>query len=186
MPRDLNLGYLTQISLPSWAMKTIVPFPEGDQVVILHAFVGLRKTRYQSNNVGSRLEVISCVGKLVALIHMNDIMPRESQAHLLVESVYITQDSKQVRDALMGSQPMVDQTISGHPTHGKCHSSLYESDHRNDNLPLFSICDYLVWSTIPQGYSLQNVILSSKTLHSSWRVYEAFKPTHLVRLKWNG
>ena len=75
-------------------MKTIVPFPEGDQVVILHAFVGLRKTRYQSNNVGSRLEVISCVGKLVALIHMNDIMPRESQAHLLVESVYITQDTK--------------------------------------------------------------------------------------------
>ena len=75
-------------------MKTIVPFPEGDQVVILHDFVGLRKIRYQSNNVRSRLEVISCVGKLVALIHMNDIMPRESQAHLLVESVYITQDSK--------------------------------------------------------------------------------------------
>ena len=75
-------------------MKIVVPFPRGDQVVILHAFVGLRKTRYQSNNIRPRLEVISRVGELVALIHMNDIMPRESQAHLLVESVYVTQDSK--------------------------------------------------------------------------------------------
>ena len=186
MPRDLNLGYLTQISLPSWAMKTIVPFPEGDQVVILHAFVGLRKTRYQSNNVGSRLEVISCVGKLVALIHMNDIMPRESQAHLLVESVYVTQDSKQVRDALMGSQPMVDQTISGHPTYGKRHPSFYVSNQRNDNLPFFSICNYLIWSTITQGNPLWNVIFSPKALYIGRGVYKVLKSTYLGKLKGNG
>ena len=78
MSRDLNLRYPTSISLPSGAMKTVVPFPIGDQVVILHAFVGLRKTRYQSNNVRPRFEVISRVGELVTLIHMNDLMPRES------------------------------------------------------------------------------------------------------------
>ena len=94
MPRDLNLRYPTWISLPSWVIKIIVPFPRGDQVVILHAFVGLRKTRYQSNNVRPRLEVISPIGELVALIHMNNIMPRESQARLLIESIYAIQNPK--------------------------------------------------------------------------------------------
>ena len=186
MLRDLNLGYPTWISLSSWEMKTVMPFPRGDQVVILHAFVGFRKTRYQSNNVGLRLEVISRVGELMALIHMNDVMPRESQAHLLVESIYATQDPKQVRGALMGSQPMVDQIVLGHLTHRKCYSSFYESDHRNDNLSFLSICDYLVRSTIPQGYSLQNVILSSKTFHIGRRVYEVLELTHLVELKGKG
>ena len=78
MLRDLNLRYLTWISLLNWAVKTIVPFPKGVQVVIIHAFVGFGKTRYQSNNVGPRLEVISGTGKLVELIHMNYIMPCES------------------------------------------------------------------------------------------------------------
>ena len=73
IPRNLNLGYPTWICLPSWALKTVVPFSGGNQVVILHAFVGLRKTRYQSNNIRPRLEVISRVGELVALIHMNYI-----------------------------------------------------------------------------------------------------------------
>ena len=94
MLRDLNLGYPTSIPLPSWAMKTVMPFLRGDQVVILHAFVGLRKTQYQSNNVRPRLEVISPIGELVALIHMNNIMPCESQARLLVESIYATHDPK--------------------------------------------------------------------------------------------
>ena len=73
-------------------MKIVVPFPGGDQIVILHAFVGLRKIRYQSNGGGPALEVISRVGKFLALIHVNDIMPRESQTHLLVESIYATQN----------------------------------------------------------------------------------------------
>ena len=66
------------ISLPSWAVKTIVPFSRGDQVVILHAFVGFGKTQYQSNNIGLRLEVIPGARKLMALIHMNYIMLCES------------------------------------------------------------------------------------------------------------
>ena len=75
-------------------MKTVMPFPGGDQVVFLHALVRLGKTRYQSNNIELRLEVISRAFKLVALIHMNDIVPRKSQAHLLIKSVYATQDLK--------------------------------------------------------------------------------------------
>ena len=94
MSRDLNVGYLTWISFPSWAMKTVMPFPWGNQVVILHAFVGLGKTQYQSDNVGLELEVISLAKELVALIHMNNVMPRESQAYQLVKSVYATQNPK--------------------------------------------------------------------------------------------
>ena len=65
-----------------------MPFPRGDQVVVLHAFVGLGKTRYKPNNVGLRLEVISRVGKGIALVHVNDVVPCEFQAHLLIESIY--------------------------------------------------------------------------------------------------
>ena len=78
MPRDLNLGYPTWISLPSLAVKTVVPFLRGDQVVVLHALVRLWKTRYQSNNIELRLEVISRAFKLVALVHMNDIVLHKS------------------------------------------------------------------------------------------------------------
>ena len=44
---------------------------------------------------------------------------------------------------------MVEQIVSGHPINGDCHSSFYESDHKNDDLPFVLTCDYLVWSTIP-------------------------------------
>ena len=71
-----------------------MPFPGGDQVVFLHALVRLGKTRYQSNNIELRLEVISRAFKLVTLVHMNDIVPCKSQAHLFIKSVYATQDLK--------------------------------------------------------------------------------------------
>ena len=48
----------------------------------------------------------------------------------------------------MGTQSVIEQVISGYPTHGKCHSSLYKGDHWNDNLTLPSICEYLVRGTI--------------------------------------
>ena len=78
LPRDLILGYLTWFSLPSWAMKIVVPFPGGDQIVILHAFVGLRKIRYQSNSGGPALEVIPRVSKRMAFVHIDDVVPGES------------------------------------------------------------------------------------------------------------
>ena len=90
LPKGLILGYPTWISCPTWAVKTFMPLPGDNQVVIFYAFVRLRKTRYQSNDVGSRLEIISHSGKFVALIHMNYIEPREPQAHLLIKSVYAT------------------------------------------------------------------------------------------------
>ena len=181
MLRDLNLGYPTWISHLSQVVKTVMPLLGDNQVFVLHAFVRLKKTLYQSNNVGSRLEIISRVGKFVALVHVNNIMPREPQAHLLIESVYATQDPKQVSGTLMGSQLIVDQIVSG--CLQECHSSFYESDHRDDNLPFLPMCDYLVWSTILQGYSLQNVVLSPKTFHTSIRIYQVLKPIHLIELK---
>ena len=74
---------------------------------------------------------------------------------------------------------MVEQIVSGHPIHGDCHSSFYESDHKNDDLPFLLTCDYLVWSTIP----LRNVVFSPKTLHTGFRNYKMFEPTHLGELK---
>ena len=88
------LGYPTWLSYLSWVVKTIMPLPGDNQVVILHAFVRLRKTQYQSNNIGPRLEIISRVCKFVALVHVNYIVPREPQAYLLVESIYAIQDPK--------------------------------------------------------------------------------------------
>ena len=44
MLRDLIIGYSTWFSLPRWAMKTVVPLPGFDHVIILHALIGLRKT----------------------------------------------------------------------------------------------------------------------------------------------
>ena len=122
---------------------------EGPKPRVPHLGLLLELGTEDRRAIPPRLEVISCVGELVELIQMNDIIPRESQAHLLVESIYATQDPKQVRGALMESQPMIDQIVSGHPTHGKCHSSFYESDYKNDNLPFFSICNYSIWSIIP-------------------------------------
>ena len=66
---------------------------------------------------------------------------------------------------------MVDQIVSGHPAHRDCHSSFYESDHKNDYLPFLSVCDYLVCSIILQGYSLRNVVLGPKTFHTGIRIY---------------
>ena len=58
-------------------MKTVVPLPGGDQIIILQALVGLRKAGYQSNNVRPGLEVISRISKGMALVHVNDIVPCE-------------------------------------------------------------------------------------------------------------
>ena len=114
---------------------------------------------------------------------MDDIVPGQSQIHLLVESINATQNSKQVMSALVGTQPVVDQVVSFHSTHGKRHFSFYESNHRNDNLSCYSIYDYPVWDTIPQGYSLRNVVFSPETFHTDGKVYKVFKSTHLSELK---
>ena len=45
------------------------------------------------------------------------------------------------------------------------------------------LSDYLVWSTILQGYPLQNVVLRPETLHIGGSVYKMLKSTHLGRLK---
>ena len=55
---------------------------------------------------------------------MDHIKPREPHAHLLVESIYATQDPKEVGGALVGSQPVVNQVVPSYPTHGQRHSSL--------------------------------------------------------------
>ena len=81
---------------------------------------------------------------------------------------------------------VIDQVISGYLIHGKCHSSLYEGDHRNDNFTFSSICKNLVWGTILQGYSLRDMVPNPKAPHSGGRIYSVLEPTHLIKLKGNG
>ena len=44
MLKDLNLGYLTWLSLLDWAVKTVMPFTRDNQKVIFHALVGFGET----------------------------------------------------------------------------------------------------------------------------------------------
>ena len=59
-------------------MKTVMPLPQNNQIIIFQALVGLRETGYQPNNVGPGLEIIPRAGKGMALVHMNDVMLGES------------------------------------------------------------------------------------------------------------
>ena len=82
---------------------------------------------------------------------------------------------------------MVDKVVSGHFTHGKCHSSFYESNHRNDNLPFLLICDYLIWSTISRAtpYGMWYLALKpSVPTRESTRCLNL--PINMVKLKGNG
>ena len=71
----------------------------------------------------------------------------------------------------MWCQPMVKQVIPSNPTHGKCHSSLYKSNHGNDNLTHFPIGQHSFWRTILQNHPLRDVVPSSKGLHSGQSIY---------------
>ena len=125
--KDLNLGYPTWCSLLGWAVKAIMPFTRGDQKIIFHAFVGFRETQDEPNFKKPRLKVIARVFKQMVLVHPNDVVLGKAQPHLLVESIYASQDPKQVGCALMGAYPMGDQVVPGHSTHG------------NDNFPFLSM-----------------------------------------------
>ena len=71
----------------------------------------------------------------------------------------------------MRCQPMVEQVVSGNPTHGECHSSFYKGNHRNDNFTHVSICQYFFWGTGLQNHPLRDVVFCPKSLHGSWSVY---------------
>ena len=44
---------------------------------------------------------------------------------------------------------MVNKVVSSYPTHRKCNSSFYESNHRNDNLPFFSMLEHNTVGQLP-------------------------------------
>ena len=90
MSKDLNLGHPTWFPLPGRAVKTIMPFTGGDQVVIFHALVGFWETRNEPNDKRLRLKVIPRICEQMALVHLNDVVPGEVQPHLLIESIYTT------------------------------------------------------------------------------------------------
>jgi len=45
------------------------------------------------------------------------------------------------------------------------------------------MCEHLVWSTIPQGNSLGNMVLGLKALHTDKRIYKLLESTHLSKLR---
>ena len=62
---------------------------------------------------------------------------------MLVKSINTTQDFKKVGHTLVGAYPIVEEVVPCYPTYGESHSPFYEGYHRDDNLPLLSICHYL-------------------------------------------
>ena len=44
---------------------------------------------------------------------------------------------------------------------------------------------HLIWSSIPQDYSLGNVILGPKSFHTGRRIYKGSKSTHLSNLRYS-
>ena len=62
---------------PELGNETIVPLLGRNQVIILHALIGFRKTSYHSNNGGPGLKVKSCISKGMTLVHVNDVVPCE-------------------------------------------------------------------------------------------------------------
>ena len=90
---------------------------------------------------------------------------------MLVESVNTTQDPKKVRCTLIGAYPMVKEIIPRYPTHGESHPLLYESYHRDDDFPHFSVRHYLFWRTVLQSNLLRDVVFSLKDLYFGRGVY---------------
>ena len=71
----------------------------------------------------------------------------------------------------MGAYFMVNKVILGYPTYGESHSPFYESYHRDNDIPLFSMWHYLFWGTISQNNLLQNVVSILKGLYFDRGVY---------------
>ena len=107
----------------------------------------------------------------MTLVHPNDVVPSEAQPHLLIQSIYATQDPKQVGHALVGAYPIGDQVVPGHSTHRKPHSPFYEDNHRNDNFPFFSMGVPITQRVVPQGDTLGNVVQGLKPLHTYGGIY---------------
>ena len=78
---------------------------------------------------------------------------------------------------------MGNQIVPSYSTHGKHHSPFYEGNHGNDDPPFPSVGKPLTRSTVPQGNSLENVVPSPKSLHTSGRIYEVSESTRLSKLK---
>ena len=64
-------------------MKTVVPLPGNDQIIVLQALIGLGKAEYQSYLLRPRLEVIS-PGEGMTLVHVSDVVPCKPKIHLVV------------------------------------------------------------------------------------------------------
>ena len=85
--RNLTLRYPTWLSLSDGAVKAIMPRSRSDEVVIFHSFVGFKEARNEPDDGQPRLEVKPTVSLGMTLIHVNHVVPCESQSEMLVESI---------------------------------------------------------------------------------------------------
>ena len=85
--RNLTLGYPTCLSLPGWIAVTIVPCPWSDEVVIFHPFVRFGEAWDKPDNARPRFEVKPSVDLWVTLVHMDPVVPCESQLEMLIKSI---------------------------------------------------------------------------------------------------
>ena len=71
----------------------------------------------------------------------------------------------------MGAYPMVDEVIPCYPTHKESHSPFYESYHKDNDFPLFSVCYYFFWGIVSQGDPLWYAVFILEGLYFGRGVY---------------
>ena len=71
-------------------MKSIMPFTQDNQEILIHAFISFGETWYESDFRDPSFKVISLTLKELTVIHLVNVMMGEGYTHLFVKGVYIT------------------------------------------------------------------------------------------------
>ena len=71
----------------------------------------------------------------------------------------------------MGADSMGTKVIPCYPTHGDDHASFYEGNHRNYDLPYFSVKLHPFCGAVSYHYLLGNVVFFFEQLYQGWSLY---------------
>ena len=95
-----------------------VPIPRDDQIVSLSFFIGIRKARNEPHLPVLDLKVKPRSLTILETIDVVDVMLGHFLSELFVKSVYITNDPKDIRGTLVGTDLEMAQEVSKKVTHG--------------------------------------------------------------------
>ena len=71
-------------------MKSIMPFTQDNQKILVHALVRFGETQDESDFRDPSFKVVSLTLKELTVIHLVNVVMGEGYTHLFVKGVYIT------------------------------------------------------------------------------------------------